>query len=288
MPLLSPLATEYMPGQVTRSGGHKSVTAIHSKGGSTRGQSVITFTGTPAYGSLVQYQVDLTRTSNGQVSNSTGLFTYHRGPGAASLADFLIKFASHLTRYHDVESIAVTGTTITIRSDYYGFTPNLIISTPGITAANVATGAVAAGHLYPGDLVVINQSTSGFIALPFRTANITAASLFGVTLRDMKECAKDGRDGIYDILVEGYVAALCGGTTAKTPATTTLNAFTDGNRPGMMSFGGLSHGATVSLSLSAVNTSGAPLTPVNISRQIRAITADVLPGQTFEIQLSGI
>jgi hypothetical protein len=249
---------------------------------------VVTLTGTPAYGLLVQYQLDLANVLNGQVSTQAGLFTYNRSSATASLADFIAKFASHLARFHDVEATGVTATTLTLRSEYFGFTPSLTIQTPSITAANVQTLATGSMLLTPGDLVCLVPGQLGFTVAPFRTANITAASLFGITLKGNHSRANDGRDQVYDILTEGYVACQCGGTTAKTAATATLTAFTDGNRPGMLGFGGLSHGATVALSIGTSNSSGSPLTPVNISRQLRAITADVLPGQTFEMQVMGI
>jgi hypothetical protein len=286
--MIRPYPAPYEPGTITRSGNCRSFTAIHSKGGSTRGQSVVTFTGAPTYGMMLQYQVDLTKAVNGQVSTSTGLFTYNRSGSVASLADMLLKFAAHLNRFHDIAPTSVTGTTITILSDYFGFTPNLTIQTPSITAANVPTIATAPGLLQAGDLVVLTPTPLGFTTLPFRTANITAGTLFGVAMKAQGARDNDGRDQVYDILTEGYVSATCGGTTAKTPAITNINVFSDGTRPGMLSFGGLSHGATVSLSIGTANTAGVPLTPVNIGRQIRAITADVLPGQTFEVQLMGI
>lgn len=285
---IRPIPTAYEAGTITRSGNARSFPAVHSKGGATKGSTVATLTGTPAYGLLLQYTIELTNVLNGQVSRQDGLFTYNRSGAAASLADLIVKFASHLARFHDVEAIGATATTLTLRSDYFGFTPNLVIQTASITAANVATPALAPAVLVPGDLVVLLPTQMGFTALPFRTANITAGSMYGVTLKGLNTRANDGRDQVYDILTEGYVSCQAGGTTVKSAATTALTVFPDGNRPGMLGFGGLSHGATVALSISAANTSGAPLAPVNIARQVRAITADVLPGQTFELQMMGI
>jgi len=285
---IRPIPGAYEAGTITRSGGYKSFPAVYSKGGSTKGSSVVTLTGTPAYGLLLQYCVELTNVLNGQVSMQMGLFTYNRSSATASLADLITKFASHLVRYHDVEVIGTSATTITLRSDYFGFTPNLVIQTPSITAVNVQTVATAPSLLIPGDLVVLTPNQLGFTVVPFRTANVTATSFFGIALREQGVRANDGRDQVYNIMTEGYVASQAGGTTAKTAATATLSVFTDGTRPGMFGFGGLSHGATVALSIGTPNQSGSPLTPVNLSRQLRPITADVLPGQTFEMQIQGI
>lgn len=286
--LIRPIPCTSEPGAITRSGGYNSFPAVHSKGGSTKGSSVITFAGTPAYGLLLQYSVELTNVLNGLVSLQYGLFTYNRSSATASLADMIGKFASHLVRYHDVEVIGTSATTLGLRSDYFGYTPNLVIQTPSITAANVPTVATAPSLLVPGDLVVLAPSPSGFTVVPFRGTNVTATSFFGITLREKGARANDGRDQVYNILTEGYVASQAGGTTAKTAATAALSVFTDGTRPGMFGFGGLSHGATVALSIGTSNQSGAPLTPVNLARQLRPITADVLPGQAFEMQVRGI
>lgn len=288
MPAISVLPGDYLPGMVTRSGGYRSISALYSKGGSTKGTSVVTFTGTPTYGSIIQYTVELTNALNGQISTSQGLFSYDRSSTVASLADMLGKFASHLQLYHDLEVFAVTATTLSIRSAFWGFTPLLSIQTPGYTSVNVPTSATAPSLLHPGDLAILVPSATGFSALPFRTANITDNSFYGVTLNQMGTRRNDGRDQVYDILVEGYVSCQCGGTVAKNAGNSTINIFTNGNRPGMLSFGGLSNGATASVSAAAVNTSGTPLAPVNISRQLRAITPVVVPGATFELQIMGI
>jgi hypothetical protein len=285
---ISPIPGAYEAGTITRSGGYKSFPAVHSKGGSTKGSSVVTLTGAPAYGLLLQYTVELTNVLNGQVSTQIGLFTYNRSSATASLADFISKFASHLTRYHDVEVIGTSATTLTIRSGYFGFTPSLTVQTPSITAANVLTAATAPSLLVPGDLVVLTPTPLGFTVVPFRTANVTVTSFYGVTLREQGVRANDGRDQVYNILSEGYVASQAGGAGTKTAASATLSVFTDGLRPGMFAFGGLSHGATVALTIGSHNQSASPLTPVNIARQLRPVTVDVLPGQIFEMQLKGI
>lgn len=285
---IRPIPGAYEAGTITRSGGYKSFPAVYSKGGSTKGSSVVTLSGTPAYGLLLQYCVGLENVLNGQVSMQIGLFTYNRSGATASLADLISKFASHLVRYHDVEVIGTSATTLTLGSKYFGFTPRLTIQTPLITATNVQTAAVAPSLLVPGDLVVLTPNQLGFTVVPFRTANITATSFYGIALREHGVRANDGRDQVYNILTEGYVASQCGGTVAKTAITPVLYVFTDGQRPGMFGFGGFSHGATAFAATSTTNQSGSPLTPVNISRQLRAITADVLPGQTFEMQIQGI
>jgi hypothetical protein len=249
---------------------------------------VVTFTGTPVYGLLLQYTVDLTNASNGQVSTQVGLFNYSRSSAPASLADLISDFAAHLARYHDVEVIGASATTLTIRSKYFGFTPSLTIQTASITAANVQTAATAPGLLVPGDFVVLTPTQLGFTVAPFRTADVTATSFYGITLREPMARANDGRDQVYSILTEGYVACQCGGTTAKTAATTAIGIFTNGTRPGLCSFGGLSHGASVAVQISIANQTGTPLAPVNLGRQLRPVTADVLPGQTFEMQIRGI
>jgi hypothetical protein len=230
----------------------------------------------------------LTNVLNGQVSTQIGLFTYNRSSATASLADFISKFASHLTRYHDIEVIGTSATTLTIRSGYFGFTPTLTIQTPSITTANVQTAATAPSLLFPGDLVLMTPTQLGFTVVPFRTANVTATSVYGITLRENGVRANDGRDQVYNILIDGYVASQCGGTGAKTEATTAIGIFVNGTRPGMFSFSGLSNGATTAIYPSFANHSGSPLTPVNLSRQLRPITTDVLPGQTFEMQIRGI
>lgn len=288
---ISPIPGTYEAGTITRSGGYKSFPAVHAKGGSTKGSSVVTLTGTPAYGLLLQYSVELTNALNGQVSMQTGLFTYNRSSATASLADLISKFASHLARYHDLEVIGTSATTITLRSEYFGFTPNLTIQTPSITAANVQTAATAPSMLVPGDLVVLTPTQLGFTVTQYRTSAVTAASFYGITLREPGVRANDGRDQVYNILTEGYVASQAGGTTAKTASSNLLYIFGDGSRPGMFSFGGLSNGATTleRATVATTNASGSgPITPVNISRQLRPITADVLPGQTFEMQIQGI
>lgn len=285
---IRPTPTTYEAGTITRSGSFRSFPAVHSKGGATKGSTVVTLTGTPAYGLLLQYTLELTNILNGQVSRQDGLFTYNRSSTTASLADLIVKFASHLARFHDVESIGVTGTTLTLRSEYFGFTPTLLIQTASITATNVATLATAPAVLVPGDLVLLLPTPMGFTVLPFRAENITVGSLYGITLKGHNTRANDGRDQVYDILTEGYVSVLCGGTVTKNSTTASLNVFTNGSRPGMFSFWGMSHGATSAVTLSTANTAGTPLAPVNISRQIRAITTDVLPGQTFELQVMGI
>jgi hypothetical protein len=285
---IRPTPGAYEAGTITRSGGHKSFPAVYSKGGATKGSSWVNLTGTPAYGLLLQYTVELTNALNGQVSTQIGLFTYSRSSTTASLADFITKFASHLARYHDIEITGTGATAIMLRSGYFGFTPSLTIQTPSITAANTLTAATVPSLLVPGDLVVLTPTPLGFTVAPFRTTNVTATSFYGIALREHGVRANDGRDQVYNILTEGYVASQCGGTTAKTASTATLSVFTDGTRPGMFGFGGLSHGATVALSIGTPNQSGSPLTPVNLARQLRPITADVLPGQTFEMQIQGI
>jgi hypothetical protein len=229
----------------------------------------------------------LTNSVNGQVSLQEGQFTYVRSSATASLADFISKFGSYLARYHDVEVTAVTATTLTLRSAFWGFTPNLAFKNI-LTAANVQTAATTPSNLYAGDLVIVTQSMNGYQLSPFRSANITANSMFGLTLAGMGNKIRDGRDQVYDVLISGFGSALCGGTAAKTAATTSISAFTDGNRPGMLNFGGFSHGATTSAVIGTSNNSGTPLVPVNLARQIKAITTDVTPGQVFEVQMLGL
>lgn len=287
MSIINPVPQTWLPGTPTRSGGYTAIPAVYPKGGATRGQSVVTLTGTPAYGLLLQYTLELTNAINGQVSTQSGLFAYNRSSATASLADLISKFASHLTRYHDVEVTATSATTITMRSLYWGYTPNLAIQTTSITATNALTAAVAPSAPTPGDLILLTASSTGFTAALARTANFTATSGYGITLRQIsRNQVADGRDLVLNVLVSGFVAVECGGTTAKTPSTATLSIFTDGSRPGMFSFGGFSHGATTSAATSASMFSGTPLAPVNIGRQIRAVTPDVNPGQTFELQVS--
>jgi hypothetical protein len=235
----------------------------------------------------VQYSLELVNGINGQVSLQEGQFTYVRSSVAASVADFISKFASYLARYHDVEATAITATTMTLRSVYWGFTPNLTFKNI-LTAANVQTAATVPSNLFAGDLVIVTPSVNGYLVTPFRSANITATSMLGLTLAGMENKIRDGRDQVYDILVSGYGSALCGGTVAKTAGTASINAFTDGNRPGMLNFGGFSHGATTSVTIGTSNNSGTPLAPVNISRQIKAITTNVLPGHVFEVQMLGL
>lgn len=288
MTLINPVPQIWQPGSVTRSGGFTAIPAVYSKGGSTRGTSVITLTGVPIYGSLLQYTVELTNAINGQVSSQVGLFLYNRSSSAPSLADFITKFASHLARYHDVEITATSATTITVRSLYWGFTPSLSIQSTGITAANVLTTALPPSAPTPGDLVLLTASNTGYIASLVRTANMTATTGYGVVLRQAtRNLIADGRDVVLNVLVSGFVASECGGTTAKTPSTGTISVFTDGSRPGMFNFGGFSHGATTAATTSASLFSGSPLAPVNIGRQLRAVTPDVAPGQVFEMQIQG-
>lgn len=285
---IRPTPVTYGAGSITRSGEFTSFSAVHSKGGATKGTSVVTLSGSPTYGLLLQYCVELTNGLNGQVSMQPGLFTYNRSGSAASLADLISKFATHLVRYHDVEVIGTSATTLTLRSDYFGFTPNLVISTASITAANVQTAAIVPSVLAPGDLVVLTPNMSGFTVSQFRTANITATSLFGIALKEHGVRTNDGRDQVYNILTGGYVASQCGGTSPRSDFPQGINVFTNGQRPGMFSFSGLTHGATTWVTVSSINQSGSPLTPVNLSRQLRVITTDVLPGQTFEMRINSI
>jgi hypothetical protein len=286
MTLINPVPQFWQPGSVTRSGGFTSIPAVYPKGGSTRGSSVVTLSGTPSYGLLLQYTVDLTNVMNGQVSSQVGLFAYNRSSATASLADLIAKFANHLARYHDVEITATSATTLTMRSLYWGFTPSLTTQTTSITAANVLTAATPPSTPVPGDMILLTAANTGYVASLVRTANMTATTGYGVVLRrPTRNLIADGRDVVLDVLVSGFAAVECGGTTAKTAATGTLSIFTDGSRPGMFNFGGFSHGATTSATTSASMFSGAPLAPVNIGRQLRAITTDVNPGQVFEMQI---
>lgn len=285
MSYINPVPQTWEPGQVTRSGGYTAVPAVLSKGGSTRGSSTVTLAGTPTYGLLLQYTLDLTNAINGQVSSQTGLFAYNRSSAAASLADLITKFSAHLARYHDVEITGTSATTITMRSLYWGFTPNLTIQTASITATNALTTATAPAGLVPGDLVVLNQTMMGYTVQRFQTANITATSLFGITLLQPRPMVNDGRDQVLNVLVDGYVGCQLGGTGAKVASTASLVAFLDGTRPGQLSVSGFTSGATVGATFPYSSGTIGPVTPNNLSRTITAISTDCLPGQVMEVRI---
>ena len=270
-------------GSFTRTG-YQAISATHSKGGSVRGTSVVTLSGTPTYGSITNYEFVVTNARTGAASRQSGLFLYARRPGVASLANFILAFGAHLEMYHDVLVGTYTATGFTLTSSYWGYNPSLTIANTVTASSAVGVAATPPRVLVPGDAVVIRPTLSGYVATSVAAPGSATDMMLGLVVDDGREVPIDGRDVIYSVAINGFVGVECRGTTAGSSSSANMLMYTNGTRPGSFGFGGFTDGATTSITAGASNNTSTAL--INMGRQFRPVSDGIVPGQIFEMKIS--
>jgi hypothetical protein len=255
---INPFPCPATPGQQVSTGIHQVITLLYPKSGATRGQTTSTFTGTPTHQTLYNYSLSYVKANDATpvISNvQSGMFFYTRSSTAASLADFLLKLAAHLNRYHDVDIVTVTATTLVVRSRWFGQTASLTMNQNGVVATVTATtAALPARPIMPGLFVAINETPiSGYME---RTAKFPDANSLqyemGITLLDHVPTRMAPEDQVLNVLVSGSVWVRLAGNAPLVPATSNVQIGRgSSNNPGAMGVAGLD----VPLAADAMTTS---------------------------------
>lgn len=217
------------PGQVANTTTLNVRTLIYPKNGATQGSSLVTATGTPAYGQQFFYALNLVRAWDGRINPATGIFLYTVAPGAASLADFLNRFAAHLMRYHDVTCVA-TATTINIISRNHGYTPNLVLENSSVAVTAVQTNALPGSPLLPGQVVGAyrgpgKERLAALPGSPLFGSLLPGNAQFGIVVEGATATTTNNRrseDVALEVAFEGTVGVWLAGTAPIIPATTSL------------------------------------------------------------------
>jgi hypothetical protein len=149
---------------------------------SSIGSQPYTVGGTVATG-IYQFQLKLTRASDGRELVQEGIFTYLNTP-TPSINDFAAKFAAHLTLYYDVRASSAAAV-LTVSAAMKGYTPDLLLrnGTITLTAGTRVAATVPAPFAY-GDVVQVSKNAAGEFVASYPTAVATERPQLGVVVND--------------------------------------------------------------------------------------------------------